>query len=124
VSKISVNEDPNFSDVYVVELPLDSVPDDTWRDAFEQKWRSSRDLWDRKTCLIEDKIKLLTTADCFDEKLDWIEKVVEETNKAVKEYDRIIEKESGEIRGETAKQLLEMETNKARMLDAILRKFA
>jgi len=124
VSKISINAHPNFSDVYVVELPLDSVPDENWRETFEHKWRSSRDLWDRKICLIEDKIKLLTTADYFDEKLDWIERILDDTNKTVKEYSRVIEKESELIRGETAKQLLQMETNKASILDAILRKFA
>jgi hypothetical protein len=123
-SKISINEHPNFPDVYVVELPLDSVPDENWKETFEQKWKSSRDLWDRKTCVVEDKIKLLTAADYFDEKLDWIERVVEDTNKTVKEYNRAIEKESEEIRNETAKQLLQMETTKASILDAILRKFA
>jgi len=122
-SKISINEHPNFSDVYVVELPLDSVPDKTWRDTFEQKWRSSRDLWDRKICLINDKIKLLSAADYFDEKLDWIERVVDDTNKAVKEYARVIEQEKELIRGETAKQLLRMETSKASILDAILKRF-
>ena len=123
-SKISVNEHPAFSDVYVVELPLDSVPDETWRDTFEEKWRSSRDLWDRKICLVNNKIKLLSTADYFDEKLDWIERVVDDTNKAVKEYAHAIEQEKELIRGETAKQLLRMETSKTSILDAISKKFA
>jgi len=123
-SKIRINECPGFSGVYVVELPLDSVPDETWRDTFEQKWRSSRDLWDRKTCLVNDKIKLLSAADYFDEKLDWIESIVNDTNKAVKEYARIIEQGKELIRGEAAKQLLRTETSKTSMLDAILKKFA
>ena len=123
-SKIRINKHPDFSDVYIVELPLDSVPDETWRDTFEQKWRSSRDLWDRKTCLINDKIKLLSAADYFDEKLNWIERVINDTNKAVKDYARIIEQEKELIRGETAKQLLRMETSKTNILDAILKKFA
>jgi hypothetical protein len=123
-SKISINKHPNFSDVYIVELPLDSVPNETWRDTFEQKWRSSRDLWDRKICLVNDKIKLLSAADYFDEKLDWIEMVVNDTNKAVKEHARIIAQEEELIRGETAKQLLRMEDSKTSMLDVILKKFA
>jgi hypothetical protein len=124
-SKISINEHPNFSDVYVVELPLDSTPDENWRDAFEQKWRSSRDLWDRKVCLINDKIKLLSTADYFDEKLDWIESVIKDTNKTVEEYNRLVEKEGELIKSETAKQLLHAQDNKASMImTAIWKKFA
>jgi len=122
VSKININEHPNFSGVYIVELPLDSVPDENWREAFEQKWRSSRDLWDRKICLIDNKVRLLSTADHYTEKLDWIERLVNDTNKMVKEYDRIIEKQSELIKDETAKQLLQMDANKASILDAIRRK--
>lgn len=123
VSKININEHPNFSGVYVVELPLDSVPDENWREAFEQKWRSSRDLWDRKICLIDNKVRLLSTADYFEEKLDWIERLVDDTNKMVKEYSRVIEKQNELIRGETAKQLLQVGTSKASMLDVLRRKF-
>jgi hypothetical protein len=124
-SKISINEYSNFSDVYVVELPLDSTPDKNWRDIFEQKWRSSRDLWDRKIYLINDKIKLLSTVDYFDEKLDWMERIIDDTNKAVEEYNRLVEEESELIKGETAKQLLRMESDKARIImNAITKKLA
>jgi hypothetical protein len=122
VSKININEHPNFSGVYIVELPLDSIPDENWREAFEQKWRSSRDLWDRKICLIDNKVRLLSTADNYQEKLDWIERLVDDTNKMVKKYDRVIEKQSELIKDETAKQLLQVEANKASILDAIRRK--
>lgn len=124
-NKISINQHPHFSDVYIVELPLDSTPDENWRDTFEQKWKSSRDLWDRKIYLINDKIKLLSTVDYFDEKLDWMENIIDDTNKTVKEYNRMVEKESELIKGETAKQLLQIESNKASVIrDAILRKFS
>lgn len=125
VSKISISEFSSFSDVYVVELPLDSTPDKNWRETFEQKWRSSRDLWDRKIYLINDKIKLLSTVDHFDEKLDWMERIIDDTNKAVEEYNRLVEEESELIKGETAKQLLRMETNKASIImNAITKKLA
>jgi hypothetical protein len=124
-SKISINKLAHFSDVYVVELPLDSTPDENWRSAFEQKWRSSRDLWDRKIYLIRDRIKLLSSVDCFDEKLDWMENIIDDTNKTVEEYDRMLEKENKLIKGETAKQLLQIESNKATVIrDALLRRFS
>ena len=109
----------------MVELPLDSTPEKNWRDTFEQKWRSSRDLWDRKIYLINDKIKLLSTVDHFDEKLDWMERIIDDTNKAVEEYNRLIEEESELIKGETAKQLIRMDTDKANaIMKAITRKLA
>jgi len=123
-SKISIAEHPNFSEAYIIELPLDSIPDESWKETFEQKWRISKDLWDRKICLINDKIRLFTTADYFEEKLDWIERVIEDTNKTAKEYNELIEKEKEIIRDETAKQHILAETKKANMLNALMRKFA
>jgi len=125
VNKIVINQHPHFSDVYVVELPLDSTPDEDWKDTFEQKWKSSKDLWDRKIYLVDDKIRLLSTVDYFDEKLDWMQKMIDDTNKSIEEYNRVVEKERELINGETTKQLLEMERNKANaIMAALLRKFA
>jgi hypothetical protein len=125
VNKIIINQHPNFSEVYIVELPLDSTPDENWKDTFEQKWKSSRDLWDRKIYLVNDKIKLLSTVDYFDEKLDWMKKMIDDTNRSIEEYNQVVEKERELIKGETATQLLQMEKNKANaIMNAILRKFA
>jgi len=124
VNKISVSQHPDFSGVYVVELPLDSTPDVDWREAFERKWRFSTDLWDSKVYLVNDKIKLLSSVDSFDEKLDWMEKLVDDTNKAVQECNRLIEKEGALVKSESGKQLLHMESSKAVIMDAVYRKFA
>jgi hypothetical protein len=124
-NKIVINQHPHFSDVYLVELPLDSTPEDDWKDTFEQKWKSSRDLWDRKLYLVDDKIRLLSTVDYFDEKLDWMQKMIEDTNRSVEEYNKAVEKESEMIKDETTKQLLQTERNQANVImDAVLRKFA
>jgi hypothetical protein len=125
VNKIIISQHPRFSDVYVVELPLDSAPDENWKDTFEQKWKSSRDLWDRKIYLVDDKIRLLSTVDYFDEKLDWTQKMIDDTNKSIEECNLAVKKERELIKDETAKQLLQTERNKATaIMDAILRKFA
>jgi hypothetical protein len=54
-----------------------------------------------------------------------MERLIDDTNKTVEEYNRLVEEESKLIKGETAKQLLTMETNKASMImNAISKKLA
>jgi hypothetical protein len=106
-SRICVSQNPTFPDAYIVDLPLDSVPDQEWRNAFELKWKSSRDLWDRKLLLINDKVRLVSTADGFVEKLEWVEKTIDETNGAINEQIRLIEKEKEMIRDATTRQTLQ-----------------
>jgi KaiC/GvpD/RAD55 family RecA-like ATPase len=64
------------------------VPDHVWQDIFEREWKSSRHLWDRKLFIVGDKVRLITTEEDFEEKLDWIENVINQTNKAIDEYNR------------------------------------
>ena len=85
-AEICVSQNPTFPEAYIVDLPLDSVPDQEWRDAFDLKWKSSRDLWDRKLLLMDDKVRLVTTVDGFVEKLEWVEKTIDETNDAIKDH--------------------------------------
>ena len=121
-SKICVSQNPTFPDAYMVDLPLDSVPDQEWRDAFDLKWKSSRDLWDRKLWLIDDKVRLVTTADGFVEKLEWVEKTIDGTNNAIKERCHIIEKEKEMIREATAKQALHADMRGSEMIVETLRR--
>jgi hypothetical protein len=90
-SKISIERDHYFHGAYIVDLPLETTPDHIWQDVFDREWRSSRHLWDRKLFIISDKIRLITTEEDFKEKLDWVEQVINQTNKAIDEYNRSIE---------------------------------
>ena len=121
-SRICVSQNPTFPDAYFVDLPLDSVPDQEWQDAFELKWKSSRDLWDRKLWLIDDKVRLVTMADGFVEKLDWVEKTIDETNNAIEEQCRMMEKEKEMIREATAKQALQTDMRGSEMIVETLRR--
>jgi len=121
-SKICVSQNPTFPDAYIVDLPLDSVPDQKWRDAFDVKWKSSRELWDRKLLLIDDKVRLVSTADKFVEKLEWVEKTISETNDAIKDQCRIIEKEKEMTRKATAKQALQTDMRGSEMIVETLRR--
>jgi hypothetical protein len=121
-SKISVGQNPRFPGAYIVDLPLDSVPNQEWRDAFDVKWKSSRDLWDRKLLLVNDKVRLVTTADEFLEKLDWVEKTIRETNIAIEDQYRIIGKEKEMIREATAQQALQTDIQASEIILETLRK--
>ena len=93
INNISIKRDRYFSNAYIIDLPLDSIPDHVWQSIFEQKWKSSRHLWDRKLFVIGDKLRLVTSPDDFEEKLEWIEQVIEATNQAIDEHNAAIEEE-------------------------------
>jgi hypothetical protein len=119
VDKITIKRDRYFPSAYIIDLPLDSIPDHIWQDIFERTWKSSRHLWDRKLFVIGDKLRLVTSADEFGDKLDWIEQVIKETNKGIEEYDRMAQKE------EMQRQTLWEEKARVEMMrDALRRTFA
>ncbi len=85
VGSINIWKDEYFADAFVVDLPLDYVPDHMWQDIFDAKWKSSRHLWDRKLYVLGNKLRLITSPEDFEAKLNWIEALIFETNKAVDE---------------------------------------
>jgi hypothetical protein len=125
VDNINISKDHYFRNAYIVDLPLDSAPEHIWLDIFEQKWRSSRHLWDRKVFVIGDKLRLVTTVDEFGEKLDWVEHVIRETNKAVDEYNTAVKMEkelTAKVEREVQKQMLWEERARVETLREALRK--
>jgi tRNA uridine 5-carbamoylmethylation protein Kti12 len=86
VENINISRDYYFADAYTIDLPLDSTPDHIWQDIFEREWKTSRYLWDRKLFIVNDKLRLVTTIDNIEDKLDWVKLVVERTNKCVDDY--------------------------------------
>lgn len=86
--KINITRDHYFKNAYLIDLPLDRAPDHTWQDIFDREWRASRRLWDRKLFIINDKLRLITTPDELEEKIDWIKQIMQQTNKEIDEYNR------------------------------------
>jgi len=85
---ITIKRDHYFPNAYIIDLPLDSAPDHIWQDIFEREWKSSRHLWDRKIFVVNDKLRLVTTAHDVEDKLDWVKQVLERTNASVDEYSK------------------------------------
>lgn len=110
VGKIKVERDHYFPNAYIIDLPLDAQPDHAWQDIFDREWRMSRQLWERKIFVIGDKLRLVTTANEIENKLEWIRKIVEQTNKEIDEYNNMapIEKElCKQIPEENVKECIE-----------------
>ena len=126
VDKIIIKRDRYFSSAYLIDLPLDSMPDHVWQDIFERTWKSSRHLWDRKIFVIGNKLRLVTTANEIEDKLDWIEQVIKEPNKGIDEHNLVAQKKEEIILKEELKKqkLWETKASVETMREALRKKFA
>lgn len=88
VDKIPIRRDSLYSNAYVIELPLDSQPDYVWQTLFEQEWKSSLHLWERKVVIVGDKLLLITTPTGIKDKIDWLKRVIESTNVRVEKFNQ------------------------------------
>ncbi len=123
VDGINVMQDNYFSNAFIVDLPLDSTPDHIWQSIFELKWKSSRHLWDRKTFIINDTLRLVTSPDEFEDKLNWIETVVTETNKTIEEYlEALHQDDERRIKQEVQKHTSWEERARVEIIKEILRR--
>lgn len=78
--KIPIQKDSFLTNSYVIEFPLDSQPSYEWQIVFEQEWKSSLLLWERKVVIVGDKLHLVTTPDEIEGKIDWLRGVIEAAN--------------------------------------------
>jgi hypothetical protein len=90
VSALDIKKDSYFRGAYVIDLPLDSVPDHAWQDILDREWRASLRLWDRKLFVVADKLRLVTSIDDIEGKIDWVKQVIERTNQGIDEYNKEI----------------------------------
>jgi hypothetical protein len=97
---ITIHGDPFHPNAYIISLPLDSDPSYVWQTLFEQTLAGSLDFWDRKVLVVGRELKLATTRDGLEEKLRWLEGIVNATNRRVVEHNRKVrlEKEAKKSR--------------------------
>lgn len=119
INKIAITKDYYFHDAYVIDLPLDSIPDHVWLDFFTREWKASRRLWDRKLFVIGDKLRLVTTAYDIEDKIDWIKQVVERTNENLERYSREQERIRVPLDEQVKKQIAEKEEEEKARVEAI-----
>jgi len=122
VDKVAITRDYYFRGAYMIDLPLDSTPDHVWQDIFEMEWKSSRHLWDRKLFVIGDRLRLVTTANDIEDKLDWVKQVIERTNKGVDEYYQETQARTAKVEEEMKRRVPEEEKAVVEMIRGLLRK--
>lgn len=121
---IAISKDRYFADAYVIDLPLDSVPNHVWQDIFEREWKSSRHLWDRKLFVVGDNLRLVTTKDDVEDKLDWVKQVIERTNTLIDEYNRQEEARTQIEEGMRGRSLEDERMSIDTIRDSLRRRFA
>ncbi|MCK4478758.1 hypothetical protein KAU88_09585 [Candidatus Bathyarchaeota archaeon] len=122
IDKIDIKRDRYFSNAYIIDLPLDSSPDHVWQDIFEREWKSSRHLWDRKLYVMGDKLRLVTSPDNVEEKLDWVKEVMEQTNKGIDRYNLEAEALEADTAQRIREQILDEEKANTEMIREAMRK--
>jgi tRNA uridine 5-carbamoylmethylation protein Kti12 len=106
---VVISRDHYFANAFVVDLPLETVPDHVWQDIFEREWKSGRHLWDRKLFIMGDKLRLVTTVNDIEDKLDWVQQVIERTNRDIDEYNQEVVAREAQIKEDTKSQVLQEE---------------
>lgn len=119
IDSVDIHRDHYFHNAFVIDLPLDSLPDHVWLYIFEKEWKASRHLWERKLFVLGEKLRLVTTEQEMEEKLDWVKQVIERTNTGVDEYNRESQARVPQIEQE-AKKLAEEEIAKAEAIKSIV----
>jgi tRNA uridine 5-carbamoylmethylation protein Kti12 len=120
---VPVERDHYFRNAYVIDLPLNSVPDHTWQDIFDREWKSSMHLWDRKLFVVADHLRLITTIDDIGSKLDWVNQVIERTNEGIDEYNKTTAAEESLTEEESHRKAYEERMNIDAIRDSLRKRF-
>lgn len=92
-NSIDIQKDPFHPTAFIISLSLDSEPSYVWQTFFEQELWSSLDFWDRKVVIVGKSLKLVTTKDRVDEKLRWLEGLVDAANRRADQYNKKVRAE-------------------------------
>ena len=101
---VAISKDHYFANAFVVDLSLEAVPDHVWQDVFEREWKSGRHLWDRKLFVVGEKLRLVTTVNDIEDKLDWVRQVIERTNRDIDEYNQEVVAREAQIKDDMKSQ--------------------
>jgi nucleotidyltransferase/DNA polymerase involved in DNA repair len=119
---VAISKDYYFANAFVVDLPLETVPDHVWQDIFEREWKSGRHLWDRRLFVVGEKLRLVTTVNDIEDKLDWVKQVIERTNRDIDECNQEAAVREAQIKGDVKSQVLKEEQTSVDMIRDLLRK--
>lgn len=119
---VAISKDHYFANAFSVDLQLETAPDHVWQDIFEREWKLSMHLWDRKLFVIGDRLRLVTTVDNIEDKLDWVRQVIERTNRCIDEYNQEAVAREAQMKDDLKSQLLKEEQASVDIIRDNLRK--
>ena len=79
-------------------------------------------LWDRKLFVVGEKLRLVTTVNDIEDKLDWVRQVIERTNRDIDEYNQEAAAREAQIKGDVKSQVLKEEQTSVDVIRDNLRK--
>jgi tRNA uridine 5-carbamoylmethylation protein Kti12 len=123
VSALDIKKDSYFRSAYVIDLPLDSVPDHAWQDILDREWRASLRLWDRKLFVVADKLRLVTSIDDIEGKIDWVKQVIERTNQGIDEYNKEIKARETQTEEDLHRRTAEEKVSVDAIRDSLRKRF-
>jgi hypothetical protein len=123
VGALDIKKDSYFRSAYVIDLPLDSVPDHAWQDILDREWRASLRLWDRKLFVVADKLRLVTSIDDIEGKIDWVRQVIERTNQGIDEYNKEIKARETQTEEDLHRRTAEEKVSVDAIRDSLRKRF-
>lgn len=121
-STVNIIRDHYFRNAYIIDLPLDSTPDHIWQEIFEREWKLTRHLWDRKLYVVGDKLRLVTSPQDIEDKLDWVKQIIIRTNSSVDEYIKEVEAQALQAKEQWKTRSTEEEKTPVDMIRETIRK--
>jgi hypothetical protein len=79
-------------------------------------------LWDRKLFVVGEKLRLVTTVNDIEDKLDWVKQVIERTNRDIDEYNQEVVAREAQIKDDMKSQVMREEQTSVDMIRDNLRK--
>jgi hypothetical protein len=109
IEQIHIDKDYSFPDAYVMELPLDPIPDEVWHGLFRNEYNNDPYTLTRKIEVMRNSLRVITTLEECDKHLEWVRQLVDRTNNRVDEWNKA--RKQGQ-EAEMAKREQEKETIK------------
>lgn len=89
--------DPD-KELYAIELLLDSIPDDIWKNCLERKYDESQYPQKRPVIVVDKRLRIQIISSNFKNMLQWVRRLIHKTNHCVEKHNEKIRKGAEENR--------------------------
>ena len=108
LDNIAIEKDDSLPMAFVFILPLNSKPSKHWKKFFKEEWKSSLYPSKREVKIMDDSLRITTTPDEIEGKIDWINGIIESTNNRIDKHNKELrkKKEIEEIRKKKEEEMI------------------